>query len=184
MDGLAPDYLGPRRRTARSRSGARRQLAGATRTGRPREWAARTTGAAGEGWRSHARSAGEARLPWSVPWRRRSPRATRTAGPEHAVMIAMALVVPEDYGAGKEYDRQDEDDPGDNHHPRRGCVEPGWLGPRWRRRRRRSRGDGSRLGRGFGRFAHVLNIAHAYNRRNTFGQQTCCESRRDSSVPE
>jgi hypothetical protein len=174
MGGFTPDYqLGARRRTAGRGSDGRRGLTGAG-TG---ERAARTTGPAGGGWRSPAgtpRSAGEAGLPRPVPGR--APRATRTAGSEDAVVIAVALVVvPEDYGAGKEYDRQDEHDPGDNHHPRCGRVEPGWLGPR-RRRERRSCGDGSRRGRGFGCFAHALNIAQADNRYSTFRQQTCCES--------
>jgi hypothetical protein len=173
--------LGAWRRIAGSRSDARRQLAGATGTSRAREWAARPVGPAGEG-RRRRRARGEAGLPRTVAHRRRAPRATRTVGFEHAVVMAMA-VVPEDHGAGKEYDRQDEDDPGDNHHPRRGRIEPRRLGP-WRRRGRRSCGDGSRLGRMFGCFAHTLNIAQAYNRRNTFRQQTCCESRPDSSVPE
>jgi len=166
--------LGAWRRIAGSRSDARRQLAGATGTSRAREWAARPVRPAG--------ARGEAGLPRTVARRRRAPRATRTAGFKHAVVMAMA-VVPEDDGAGKEYDRQDENDPGDNHHPRRGRIEPRWLGP-WRRRGRRSCGDGSRLGRGFGCFAHALNIAQAYNRRNTFRQQTCCESRPASPVPD
>jgi hypothetical protein len=147
---------------------------------RAREGAAGTIGAARERWRRCART--EAGLPRTVVRRRRAPRATRTAGFEHAVVMAMA-VVPEDHGAGEEYDRQDENDPGDNHHPRRGRIEPRWLGP-WGRRGRGNRGDGSRLGRRFGCFAHALNIAQAYNRRNTFRQQTCCESRRESSVLE
>ncbi len=166
--------LGAWRRIAGSRSDARRQLAGATGTSRAREWAARPVRPAG--------ARGEAGLPRTVARRRRAPRATRAAGFEHAVVMAMA-VVPEDHGAGKEYDRQDENDPGDDHDPRRDRIEPRRLGPR-RWRRRRSRGDGSRLGRGFGRFSHALNIAQACNRRNTFRQQTCCESRPDSSVPE
>jgi len=147
--------LGARRRAAGRGSDGCRGLTGAGTS----ERAARTTGPAREGWRSPAgtaRSAGEAGLPRPVPWR--APRATRTAGSEGAVVIAVALVVvPEDYGAGKEYDRQDEYDPGDNHHPRCGRVEPGGLGPR-RRRERRSCGDGSRRGRGFGCFAHALRI--------------------------
>jgi len=183
-DGFVLDCrLGARRRTAGRRSCGGRRLAGATGTSRPGEWAARTTGPAGEGWGSPAgttRSAREAGLPRPVPGR--APRAPRTAGSEHAVVIAVALVVvPEDYGAGEEDDRQDEKDPGDDHDPRCGCVEPGRLGRRGRRRRR-SCGDGSRLDRGFGCFAHALNIALAHNRRNTFRQQTCCESRRESSV--
>src|SRR5580693_4870482 len=99
MYGVTPGYrLGPRRRAAGSRRGGRRQLAGTTRT----------TG-----------------LPRSVP-HRRAPRASRIAGSEHAVVRVMtAVVVPENYGAGKEYDRQDENDPGDNHNPRCGRVEPG-----------------------------------------------------------
>jgi hypothetical protein len=184
MNGFAPDdQLGARRQTAGSRSGGRRRLAGPTGTSRASEWAARTTRPAGERWGSTAgttRSAREAGLPRSVS-HRRAPRATRPAGSEHAVVIVVAVVVvPEDYGAGKEYDRQDENDPGDNHHPRCGRVEPGWLGP-WRRRR--SRGDGSRLVRRFGCFAHTLNIVQADIRRKTFRQQTCCESRRGSLAP-
>ena len=165
--------LGAWRRIAGSRSDARWQLAGATGTSRAREWAARPVGPAGKGRRRRC-ARGEAGLPRTV--------ATRTTGFEHAVVMAMA-VVPEDHGAGKEYDRQDENDPGDDHDPRRDRIEPRRLGPR-RRRGRRSCGDGSRLGRMFGCFAHALNIAQADNRRNTFRQQTCCESRPDSSVPE
>jgi hypothetical protein len=165
MYGVTPGYrLGPRRRTTGSRRGGRRQLAGTTRT----------TGSA-ERRRSHAgatRSARDTGLPRSVP-HRRAPRASRIAGSEHAVVRVMtAVVVPENYGAGKEYDRQDENDPGDNHNPRCGCVEPGRLGLR-RWRRWRSCGDGSRLG--FGCFAHALNIAQARLRRNRFRQQSCCE---------
>ena len=160
MNGVTPGYkLGARRRAAGSRSRGRRQLAGATGT---------------------TRSAREAGLPRFVP-HRRAPRASRTARSEHAVVgVITAVVMPENYGAGKEYDRQDENDPGDNHNPRRGRVELGRLGPRrWRRWRRWRRcGDGSRLGRGFGCFTHTLNIAPTYNRRNEFRQQTCCESRR------
>jgi hypothetical protein len=153
MDGFTPDYqLGARRRTAGRGSDGRRGLTGSGTS----ERAARTTGPAGEGWRSPSGTARSAGLPRPVP--RRAPRTTRTAGSEDAVVIAVALVVvPQDYGAGKEYDRQDEHDPGDNHHPRCGRVEPGWLGPR-RRRGRRSCGDGSRRGRGFGCFAHALRI--------------------------
>jgi hypothetical protein len=166
-EGATPDnQLGARRRTAGRRSDGRGQL---TRTGRASGWAARTTRPAGT-----TRSAGEARLP--RPVHRRAPRATGTPGFVHAVVKAVAvLVVPEDYGAGKEYDRQDENDPGDNHHPRCRRVEPGRLG-QWRRRR--SCGDGSRMGRGFGCFAHASNIAQTHNRRDTFRQQICCESRR------
>jgi hypothetical protein len=175
MNGVTPGYkLGARRRTAGSRSGGRRQLAGATGTTR-----------SAERRRSHARSGRsgrEAGLPRSVP-HRRAPRASRTARSEHAVVgVITAVVMPENYGAGKEYDRQDENDPGDNHNPRRGRVEPGRLGPRrWRRWRRC--GDGSRLGRGFGCFTHALNIAQAHNRRDRFRQQNCCELTPGTSVP-
>jgi hypothetical protein len=185
MYGVTPGYpLGARRRTAGSRSGGRRQLAGATGTSRPNDWATRTTRSAGEGRRSPAgatRSARGTGLPRSVPHRRftRAPRAPRF---EHAVVRAVmtGVVMPEDYGAGKEYDRQDENDPRDYHNPRCGSVEHGRLGPRrWRRCWGwRSCGDGSRLGRGFGCFTHALNIAQTHNRRNRFRQQTCCESRR------
>jgi hypothetical protein len=177
MDAFTPDYLGARRRTAGTRSDGRRQLAGATGTSRPNDWATRTTGTAGER-RGSTRSAGEAGLPRSVPHRRptRATRAPRTVWPEHPVVMVVAVVVSEDDRAGKEYDRQDEYDPGDDHNPRCGRVQPGRLGPR--RRRWRSWGDGGRPGRGFGCFAHALNIAQAHNRRNTFRQQTCCESRR------
>jgi len=176
MYGVTPDYrLGARRRTARRRRGGRRQLAEATRT----------TRSARERRRSHAgsaRSAREAGLPRSVP-HRRAPRASRTAGSEHAVVGVMtAVVMPEDYGAGKEYDRQDENDAGDNHNPRCGHVELGRFGLR-RRWWRRGCGDGSRLGRGFGCFTHALNIAQAHNRRNRFRQQNCCELTPGSSVP-
>ena len=88
------------------------------------------------------------------------PTGRRAAGFEHAVVEVVTVVMPEDYGAGEEDDRQDEKDPGDDHDPRRGRVEPGRLGPLRRRRAEvGSRGDGSRLGRGFGRFSHALNIA-------------------------
>jgi hypothetical protein len=40
---------------------------------------------------------------------------------------------PNDDGTGKERDREDEDDAGDDDHPRRGRVERGRLDPRWRR---------------------------------------------------
>jgi hypothetical protein len=168
MYGVTPGYrLGPRRRTAGSRRGGRRQLAGTTRTTR-----------SAERRRSHAgasRSAREAGLPRSVP-HRRAPRASRIARSEHAVVRVMtAVVMPENHGAGKEYYRQDEKDPGDNHNPRCGRVEPRRLGlRRWRRWWRRC-GDGSRLG--FGCFAHALNIAQAHTRRNRFRQQSCCELR-------
>jgi hypothetical protein len=173
--------LGARRRSAGSRRGGRRQLAGATGTGRPNDRATRTTRSA-ERRRSHAgatRSARKAGLPVA---HRRAPRAPRTPRSEHAVRIAVVtvVVVPEDYGAGKKDDRQDENDPGDNHNPRRGRVEPGRLGSRRRCRWWRGCGNGSRLGRGFGCFTHALNIAQAFNRRNGFRQQNCCESRRGS----
>jgi hypothetical protein len=161
--------LGAWRRIAGSRSDARRQLAGATGTSRAREWAARLVGPTWEG-RRRRRARGEAGLPRTVAHRRRAPRATRTAGSEHAVVILVAVVMPEDYGAGEEDDRQDENDPGDNHHPRRGRIQPRRLGP-WRRRGRRSCGDGSRLGRGFGCFAHALNIAQPITAVTGFGNK-------------
>jgi hypothetical protein len=167
--------LGARRRAAGSRRGRCRQLAGATGTTRSAERRRSHAGSAGS-----ARSAMEAGLPRSVP-HPRAPRACRTAGSEHAVVAVIAAVVmPENYGAGKENDRQDENDAGDNHNPCCGHVELGRFG---RRRCWRSCGDGSRLGRGFGRFTHALNIAQAHNRRNRFRQQNCCELTPGTSVP-
>ena len=173
-------------RRAGSRRGGRRQLTGATRTSRPNERAARTTRPAGKGGGAQPGPPGPPEKPGCHgPYPGGPHGAPGPSGLNMPWWIAVTMVVvPEDYCAGEEDDRQDEKDPGDDHDPRRGRVEPGQLSPRWWRRRRRSRGDGSRLDRGFGRFSHALNIAHAYKRRNTFGQQTCCESRRDSSVPE
>jgi hypothetical protein len=57
------------------------------------------------------------------------------------VVVVVVVARPHDYGTGEEYDRQDEDDAGDDDHPRRGHIERGRLDPLWRRG-----GDSSRHG--------------------------------------
>lgn len=141
-----------RRRRARAsrRSGARRRLSGAAGTTRsePRRRTSRSA-------RPHGR---EARAT-----RRKAPRSATprrwSAGSEHAGMVTMlvtAVAAAQDHGAGKEDGRQDEDDAGDDHYPRRGGVQPRRLCAlpgRWRRRW--CSGDGCRRsGWRFCYFAH------------------------------
>jgi hypothetical protein len=59
------------------------------------------------------------------------------------VVIVIRLVMPGDRSAGEEDNRHDENDAGNDHHPRRGLVKPGRLCHRQRRRV-------DRLDRGFG----------------------------------
>jgi hypothetical protein len=68
------------------------------------------------------------------------------------VVMAIGLVVPSDCGAAEEDDRHDENNAGDDHHPRRDLEEPG----RFCHVRRRSGVGGGRLDRGFGCFSHLL----------------------------
>lgn len=137
------------------------------------------------------RSAWAAEERGSVPGTARCPklprpdtRTGRSPGFGHAVVVAVmaGVVRSHDHGAREEYDRDDENDPGDDHHPRRGGVEPARFGlrhQRWRRRWR-GRGDGSRRGRWFRCFTHFLNIAPASDGRNKIRQRTCCELSRHS----
>src|SRR6516165_632669 len=105
----------------------------------------RTTGTGA--WRRTARGtvprAGRAN---ELP-RSRAPGAAGSPGLVHHVIAVIAVVVkPHDHGAGEEDGREDENDPGDDHHPRCGHIEPGGrdvLG--CRRWWRWSCGDGRRL---------------------------------------
>jgi hypothetical protein len=151
--------LGVRRRGG-SRRGGRRQLAGATRSRRASRSAVRRR-------RHHARSAGVARLPRAIT-RRRTPRRRRPIRFEHAMVEVVTVVMPKDHGAGKEYDRQDENDPGDDHDPRRGHIKAGRLDRSWGHGSLR---DGSRPGRRFGRFSHALTIAQLVPAVTGFGEK-------------
>lgn len=165
------NQLWPRRR--RGGAGAagrlrspRTHLAG-TRTART---AGEPRAHAGTHARAHARGrgSGESELP-SLP----RAGATRTGRHEHAVMVVamvITLAVPENQGAGDKDRPDDEDDAGNDHHPRRGLVEPRRLFPRrgwwWRG------GYGSRRGRwgwgwgwGLRCFAHHSNIAQRRDNR-------------------
>jgi hypothetical protein len=60
--------------------------------------------------------------------------------------------MPRDSGTGEEDHRDNENNSGDDHHPRRSLVEPRILC----RIRRRSRVSGGRLDCGFRCFSHLL----------------------------
>jgi hypothetical protein len=48
----------------------------------------------------------------------------RTARTEHAVVMAERVVTPANHCASEEDDRHDENDSGDDHHPRGDLVQP------------------------------------------------------------
>jgi hypothetical protein len=138
-----------------------RGSAGATRTH------AGATGAHAGTARTHTRgrrSTRENEQPLSSSWRQ-ATRATGGTRGEHAmVVIAIRLVMPGDCSAGEEDNRHDENNAGNDHHPRRSLVESGRL---CRRRRRRGvRGD--RLDRGFGWFSHLLIMHGTRDSHQTF----------------
>jgi len=107
--------------------------------------AAGTTGSArtharSEGPGHHRRTAGptgaHAGWKWSREDEHPAGRGTfGTAGTKHAVVMAEGegLIMPGDCGASEEDDRHDENNAGDDHHPRRSLVEPRRL--RYGRRR-------------------------------------------------
>lgn len=80
------------------------------------------------------------------------------------------VVMPADCGAGEEDDRHDENNAGDDYHPRRSLVEPGRLC--YVRRRRRA--GGGRLDRGLGCFGHVSIMPR---REPTINQQEASAGR-------
>ncbi len=86
--------------------------------------AARTTGS----WhRHHRHTTGThgAHAGWEWPWDDEHPFWTVGAtGTEHAVVMAERVAMSADRGAGEEDDRNDENNPGDDHHPGRSLVEP------------------------------------------------------------
>src|SRR5262249_1093857 len=87
------------------------------------------------------------------------------------VMTAVVMAITEDHGAGEEDDRQDEDDPGNDHHPRRGRVDLRRLDHlRWWGRR-----DRRRLCCAFRCFTHALNTAPESNCSTRFRRQSCWE---------
>ena len=82
--------------------------------------------------------AGEDKQPLSRPGRRATTWAT---GSEHLLVMVAPAVVISHHGTGKENVRHDEDDPRDDHDPRRDLIKPVWLfsvSRRWGWRRRRS----------------------------------------------
>src|SRR5882672_3162220 len=110
------------------------------------------------------------------------------------MVMTLPVLRPEDHGGGKEQGRRDENDPGDDHYPRRGRVKPRRLLPwrwRWRRGRGFGGGDGRRRGWGFwggggggggggfgggGCFAHHLNIAQPSRDRKGLRPKNSYES--------
>ena len=108
-----------RRRGRRARSGAHRRLSGPTRA-----------------TRAESRPTGRAELPSRATGSAKPPRAAaRSPGAlvvEHHPVV-MVVAGPHDDGTGKEHDRENEDDAGDDDDPRGGRVERGRLDPRRRR---------------------------------------------------
>jgi hypothetical protein len=111
------------------------------------------------------RTAGAAVLPRPVA---RSGAAGSARFEHHAVVVMVAVVMPENEGADEEHRRNDEHDPREDHHPSGRDVEPRRLhgGHRLQRRRwwrrRGCRGWGwlsGRLGLRFGCLAHALHTA-------------------------
>ena len=74
--------------------------------------------------------------------------AGRASGPEHPMGMVAMVVMPAEHGTGEEDHRHDENDPRDNHDPRRDLIEPARRC--CVRLRRRSRCGSTRLSRRFG----------------------------------
>jgi len=166
---------GSRSVLGRRRLTGRRQLAGATRATRAtRAEARRTRSARAEARRRTVRgSHPRAIRPGVLP-----PSAVRTPGSawleHHAVVMAVIAVSANahDHGAGEEDGGEDENDPGDDHYPCCGHVDPGGLDWLVRRRRWRRSYGGGLWGRwGFRCVAHALNTAPVPNRDNRFRRQ-------------
>lgn len=126
-------------------------------------WTARTTGTTrGAGTtraegrhRRTTRPTGAQHRRKRSTWEERGPLARRwsfrTKRGEHAMVVAM-MVMDRDCGAGEEDDRHNENDAGDDHHPRSDLVKPRRpcsLQMRWRRDR------GGRLHVGFRYLGHL-----------------------------
>jgi hypothetical protein len=143
------------RRRPRGSAGAARTHAG-------------TTGAHAGTARTHTRGRRSTRgdEPLSSSGRRTAGTAWRPAAVTDHVMVVIAirLVMPGNCGAGEEDNRHDENNAGNDHHPRRSLVEPGRLCHR--RRRRGVRRD--RLDRGFGWFSHLLIMPGTRDSHQTF----------------